>query len=215
MSAPSIARARPHVIGSTCRLAGVMPAPNPHSDRPGFDRLDRSCHECRLTSDAAHLLVSAVVVTFSLRYVRASCMLSLSSCPDHVSKQLEAPWHVSSDAHSSCVPSATVCLLVWLTWTNVVSRARQLRSARLPRIWAAALGWPVGSVAEKLGDSKLAMRFACRGWPLSVDSRCVRKTMTVWSNVDARPFPAIGSRIYPPSTRPVGIMMSSDREGPW
>ena len=112
-----------------------------------------------------------------------------------------------------CWPAcASACAL---TWTNVVSRARQLRSARLPRIWAAALGWPVGSVAEKLGDSKLAMRFACRGWPLSVDSRCVRKTMTVWSNVDARPFPAIGSRIYTPSTRPVGFMMSSDREGAW
>ena len=154
----------------------------------------------RLTSDAAHLLVDAAAVTFSLRYVRASCLPPLRSCPGHVSSRSEAPWHASADAHSSCVPSATVCLLVWLTWTNVVSRARQLRSARLPRIWAAALGWPVGSVAEKLGDSKLAMRFACRGWPLSVDSRCVRKTMTVWSNVDARPFPAIGSRIYTPSS---------------
>ena len=112
MSAPSMAIDRLHVIGSTCHFAGVMPAPKPHSERPGFDRRDRSCHGYRLTTDAARLLVGAAVVTFSLRCVRASCMLSLSSCPDHVSKQSEAPWHVSSDAHSSCVPSATVCLLV-------------------------------------------------------------------------------------------------------
>ena len=112
MSAPSIARARPHVIGSTCRFAGVMPAPKPHSDRPGFDRLDRLNHVCRLTSDAAHLLVGAAAVTFSLRYVRASCLPPLRSCPGHVSSRSEAPWHASADAHPACVPSATVCLLV-------------------------------------------------------------------------------------------------------
>ena len=71
--------------------------------------------ECRLTSDAAHLLVGAAAVTFRLRYVRASCLPPLSSCPDHISSRSEAPWHASADAHSSCVPSTTVCLLVWLT----------------------------------------------------------------------------------------------------
>ena len=105
MSAPFVARARLHVIGSTCRFAGVMPAPKLHSDRPGFDRLDRLNHVCRLTSDAAHLLVSAAAVTFSLRYVRASCLPPLRSCPGHVSSRSEAPWHASADAHSSCVPS--------------------------------------------------------------------------------------------------------------
>ena len=112
MSAPSMARARLHVIGSTCRFTGVMPAPKPHSDKPGFDRLDRSSHGCRLTTDAAHLLVGAAEMTFSLRYVRASCLPPPSSRPDHVSKRSEALWHASADAHSACVPSATVCLLV-------------------------------------------------------------------------------------------------------
>ncbi|MDC0525612.1 hypothetical protein OAO87_01340 [bacterium] len=112
MSAPSKARARLHVIVSTCHFAGVMPAPKPHSDRLGFDRLDRSCHGCRLTSDAAHLLVGAAAVTFSLRCVRASCLPSLRSCPDHVSSRSEAPWYASADAHSSCVPLASMCLLV-------------------------------------------------------------------------------------------------------
>ena len=122
-----------------------------------------------MTTDAAHLLVGAAEVTFSLRYVRASCLPPPSSRPDHVSKRSEALWHASADAHSACVPSATVCLLVWLTWTNVMSRARQLRSARLLRIWAATLGRLDGSVAEKLGDSKMVMHFACRGWLHSAD----------------------------------------------
>ena len=91
MSAPSVARDRLHVIGSSCRFAGVMPAPKPHSERPGFDCRARSCHVCRLTSDAAHLLVGAVVVTFSFSHVRDSCLQSLSSCPDLVSKRSEAP----------------------------------------------------------------------------------------------------------------------------
>ena len=91
MSAPSVARDRLHVIGSSCLFAGVMPAPKPHSERPGFDCRARSCHVCRLTSDAAHLLVGAVVVTFSFSHVRDSCLQSLSSCPDLVSKRSEAP----------------------------------------------------------------------------------------------------------------------------
>ena len=108
MSAPSMARDHLHVIGSSCRFAGVMPAPKPHSDRPCFDRRDRSSHGCRLTTDAAHLLVGAAAVTFSLRYVRASCLPPLRSCPGHVSSRSEAPWHASADAHSCCVPAAAV-----------------------------------------------------------------------------------------------------------
>ena len=112
MSAPSMARARLHVIGSTCRFTGVMPAPKPHSERPGSDCLDRSSHGCSLTSDAARVLVGAAEVTFSLSHVRASSLPLLSPRPDHVSKRSEVPWHVSADSHSCCVPSVTVCLLV-------------------------------------------------------------------------------------------------------
>ena len=146
MSAPSVARDRLHVIGSSCRFAGVMHAPKPHSERPGFDRFDRSCHGCRLTSNAARLLVSAAAVTFSLRYVRASCLPPLRSCPDHVSSRSEAPWHVPSDAHSSCVPSATVCLLVGahLDKCRVPSPAASIGSS------PSHLGGCLGS-AERLG----------------------------------------------------------------
>ena len=107
-----MARARLHVIGSTCRFTGVMPAPKPHSDKPGFDSLDRSSHGCSLTSAAAHVLVGAAEVTFSLSHVRASSLPLLSPRPDHVSKRSEVPWHVSADSHSCCVSSVTVCLLV-------------------------------------------------------------------------------------------------------
>ena len=169
MSAPFVARARLHVIGTTCRFAGVMPAPKPHSDKPGFDRLDRLCHGCRLMTDAARLLVGAAAVSFSLRHVRATCLPPLSSCPAHVSSRPEAPWHASADAHSSCVPLATCASPCALTWTNVGSPARQLRPARLLRVRAAALVQLSGSVAKKLGDFKLAMRFACRGWLHSAD----------------------------------------------
>ena len=82
-----------------------------------------------------------------------------------------------SPCDSSCV----------LTWTNVVSRARQLRSARLLRIWAAALDRPVGSVAKKLGLSKMAMHFACRGWPGGVGLHVVWRMCVVSSNVAAWP----------------------------
>ena len=64
-------------------------------------------------------------------------------------------------------PCASPCVL---TWMKVVSRARKLRPADLLRIWAAAVGRLSGSVAEKLGESKLVMRFACRGWLCSDDS---------------------------------------------
>ena len=82
-----------------------------------------------------------------------------------------------SPCDSSCV----------LTWTNVVSRARQLRSARLLRIWAAAMGRLSGSVAEKLGDSKLAMRFACRGWHHSADLQRIWSARVASLNAAAWP----------------------------
>ena len=70
MLAPSVARARLHVIGSSCRFTGVLPALKPHFDKPGFDHRDRSSHGCRLTIVAAHLLVGAAEVTFNLSHVR-------------------------------------------------------------------------------------------------------------------------------------------------
>ena len=136
MSAPSVARARLHVVGSSCRFAGMIPAPKPHFERPGFDRRDRSCHGCRLTSVAAHFLVGAAEVTFNLRHVRFSSLPPPSSHPDHVSSRSEAHWHVSADAHPCCVLPAIVWLLV---------RA-QLDECRVPRLAA-----PIGPSPSHLG----------------------------------------------------------------
>ena len=59
MSALFVARARLHVVGSSCRFAGVLPAPKSHSERPGVDRRHRSCHEYRLMRNVARLLIGA------------------------------------------------------------------------------------------------------------------------------------------------------------
>ena len=53
---PSTPAARLQAIGSTCHLVGLLPAPKPHSDRPGFDRLDRLTLVCSLTNDARRVL---------------------------------------------------------------------------------------------------------------------------------------------------------------
>ena len=63
MSAPSTANARLQVTGSTCRLAGSLPASRQCSDRPGFDGLDFAGHGFFMTDDVAEeLLVSAEVI---------------------------------------------------------------------------------------------------------------------------------------------------------
>ena len=67
------------------------------------------------------------------------------------------------------------------------------------------------SVAEKLEDSNVVEWFAYRRGPLGVDLRHVRRTLNVLPNVDARPFPANGSRICVPSGRPVGPSLIDDR----
>ena len=55
-SAPSTPAARLQAIGSTCHLVGLLPAPKPNSDRPGFDHLDRLALVCSLTDDARRVL---------------------------------------------------------------------------------------------------------------------------------------------------------------
>ena len=50
-SDPSAATARLQVSCSACHLAGLLPAPKAHSDRPGFGHLDRAGHAGSLTRD--------------------------------------------------------------------------------------------------------------------------------------------------------------------
>ena len=109
---PSTAIARLQVTGSTCRLAGLLPAPKRHSDRPGFDHLDRVCHVCSLTVDGAHLLFGVTTVDVSLKNVGASRPLLSRSRRHHASKRPEALWHGPTDPHTSCMPAATVRLVV-------------------------------------------------------------------------------------------------------
>ena len=112
MSAPSVAVARLQVIGTTCGLADLLPASKPHSDRPGFDSLDRSCHVSSLTVDGAHLLVGITVVDVSSKNMGTSRPLLSRSRRQHASKRPEALWHGPTDPHTSCMPAATVRLVV-------------------------------------------------------------------------------------------------------
>ena len=107
-----MAVARLQVIGSTCRLAGLLPASIRHSDRPGFDHLDRSCHVCSMTRDGAHLLLGAIVVNVSLKNAGVQRPLLSRSRRHHASKRPEALWHGPTDPHTSCLPAATVRLVV-------------------------------------------------------------------------------------------------------
>ena len=70
MSAPSTANARLQVTGSSCHLAGSLPASRQCSDRPGFDGLDFAGHGFLMTDDVAEeLLVSAEVIA-GFRFTR-------------------------------------------------------------------------------------------------------------------------------------------------
>ena len=58
-SDPSTADARLQVIGLTCHLASLLPAPKPRSDRLHVDHLDRQVYGCCLTDVGAHEHVGA------------------------------------------------------------------------------------------------------------------------------------------------------------
>ena len=96
-------------------------------------------------------------------------------------------------------------------WPEIVSRDRKLRWDRVLCFRLDTLGLLMGSVAEELKDSKAMERSTCRCGPLGVDSRLVLRTIKMWSNVDAWPFTANGSRIYIPTGRPVGLKLIGDR----
>ena len=69
-SAPSTANARLQVTGSTCRLAGSLPASRQYSDRPGFDGLDRAGRGFFMTDDVAEELLVAAEVIAGFRCAR-------------------------------------------------------------------------------------------------------------------------------------------------
>ena len=69
-------------------------------------------------------------------------------------------------------------------WPNVVSRDRQLRSARALCFVLTSLGPLMASVAEELKYSKVVEWFACRCGPVSVDFMRLSMTLNEWSNVE-------------------------------
>ena len=70
MPDPSTAAARLQVIGMTCDLARPMTATRWHSDRPGFDCVDRTGRGCFMMRDAPRVLRKATEVITGFRYAR-------------------------------------------------------------------------------------------------------------------------------------------------
>ena len=138
-----------------------------HAHRPGFDRRHRSCHECRLTRTAAHLLIDAEEMSASLRYVRATSLLPPIACPNDVSKRSETPWHVSPDTHPSFVLPAAMWLLVraHLDECRVPSPAASIGPCSLHRGgYLGSDGWLGGEEARvfQVGDELCVPRLALR-----------------------------------------------------
>ena len=70
-SDPSMAAARLQVTGMSCDFARPLPATRLHSDRSGFDCVDRTGCGCCLTEGAPRVLVVATKVNVGFRYTRA------------------------------------------------------------------------------------------------------------------------------------------------
>ena len=96
-----------------------------------------------------------------------------------------------------------------------MSRDRQVRSARVLCFGLASLGPLVGSVAEKLKDSKMIEWSTRRCGPLGPGLRLVRSALNACFNVDAQASPAQGGRICMLAARPVGFKLNGDRERAW
>jgi hypothetical protein len=86
------------------------------------------------------------------------------------------------------------------SWTRerpkIVSRDRQLRSARVLRVGVAGLDQLAGSAAEELKDSMLVMWFTRVNGPLDVDLQLVLPTFNACFNVELWSSPAYSGRIY-------------------
>ena len=70
MSDPIVAAARLQVTGLTCRLVGLLPATERHSDGPWVEHLVRLLYVCSLTRDGAHFLNEATQVNAGFIYTR-------------------------------------------------------------------------------------------------------------------------------------------------
>ena len=210
---PSAATARLQVSCSARHLAGLLPAPKAHSDRPGFGHLDRSDHADWLTSDRR---------SRAPRHRRGECQLEahgrliataaqLTSLPSQqtvrrpttcLSRSL--PTRCASSCHTST--RGLVCL-------QGVVRDRNLRCGHVLRIGPASSAQLLASVAQELGDLMLAMRFArCCGpryrprWSIS---RLIWWTINGSFNVDSRAWAANVRRIYTPAALLHGWLVPS------
>ena len=77
------------------------------------------------------------------------------------------------------------------------------------------MGPLVGSVAEKLKNSKVMEWSTRRCGPLGPSLRLVWSALNACFNVDAQASPAQGGRICMLAARPVGFKLNGERERAW
>ena len=92
-----------------------------------------------------------------------------------------------------------------------MSRSRQLRSDRVLHFRLASLAPLVGSVAEKLKDSKVVEWSTRVDGPLDVDLRLVWSALNACFNIESLASPANGGRIRVPAACAVGLKSNSCR----
>ena len=120
-----------------------------------------------MTRNVTRMLIGAEEMSASFRYARATSLPPHSSCPYHVSKRSEAPWHVLADAQPSCVLPATVWLLVraHLDECRVPSPAASIGPCSLHQGgYLRSDGWLGGEEARvfQVGDEFCVPRLALR-----------------------------------------------------
>ena len=96
-------------------------------------------------------------------------------------------------------------------WPEIVSRDRQLRSARVLRFGLASIAPLVGSVAEELKDSILIKWSTRVVGPHGVDFVHVSRTFNEWFNVELCPLPAHDSRSGIRAACPVDLKLNGGR----
>ena len=108
------------------------------------------------------------------------------------------------------------CASSWsLTWPEIVSRDRQLRSVRVLRFWPASMTTLVGFVAEELTNSNLVEWSTRVVGPHGVDFVHVATTFNEWFNVELWLLPAQGSRVGILTACPVDLKLIGGRARAW
>ena len=158
------------MLGSRCRLAGPLPAPSPHSDRPGFDQLGRSALVCRLTGAGALLLHERRPRP---TWASGTCASMMPNNPGHVPRMFACGRKrplMPRPSLSCPARFQSPCAHRWVRrWLQDILRDRERRSGRVLCILAASIARLHGLETLGIYGGVLAVPFDHRGELLGVD----------------------------------------------